>query len=155
MTVLERVILPRETDALSAFQHVLRTNWHCSPDEIEMFTADFRYAFHSLPLRQNVRRYVVSKDLHGRYHVSKVVLFGLAPGPLLWARLASAAMRLSQAVAHDGESSAVCYVDDPLMIIIGQTAHMRLLGFLRYAALWTALGLDIAWNQACRGCKVV
>ena len=120
-----------------------------------MFSSDFRDAFHSLPLRQDERRYVVSKDLHGRYYVRKVVLFGLAPGPLLRARLASAAMRLSQAVAHDGESSAVCYVDDPLMFVIGQTARLRLLGFLRYVALWTALGLKIVWNKACRGWTVV
>ncbi|CAE7281168.1 Kcnh1, partial [Symbiodinium necroappetens] len=72
-----------------------------------------------------------------------------------WEAVCQAVGSDAKAVAHDGESSAVCYVDDPLMFIIGRTARLRLLGFLRYVALWTALGLDIAWNKACRGCRVV
>lgn len=48
--------------------------------------------------------------------MSKVVVFGLAAGPLLWGRLCGTAMRISQAVAHPWESEVATFVDDPLVV---------------------------------------
>ena len=149
--VRERVLLPKITDAVAALNRVRQGMDMQSDDELEMFSADFRDAFHTLPLRKEDRCYVICKDMHGKYHVSKVVLFGLAPGPLLWARLASAAMRVSQAAVQEHEASVVCYVDDPLMFIRGRAARQRLSTFLIYIAVWLSLGLTISWNKACRG----
>ena len=103
-SVRERVMLPKITDAVAGLNRVRR---HLMVgEEIE--------AFHTLPLRSEDRGFVICKDLHGKYHISRVVLFGLAAGPLLWSRLAAGAMRLAQATVEDGHAAAVCYVDDPL-----------------------------------------
>lgn len=51
--------------------------------------------------------------------MSKVVVFGLAAGPLLWGRLCGTAMRISQAVAHPWESEVATVVYDPLVVVAG------------------------------------
>ena len=108
-------------------------NWvrkQINPHEEVVFSTDFRDAFHTLPLRQDDRCYVICKGLHGRYHVSRVVLFGLAAGP------------------------CVCYVDDPLAFVKGRTLRQSLQVLLLYIAVWMALGLQLSWNKACRGSLV-
>ena len=107
-----------------------------------------------LPLCPAERKYAVCKDLHGKYHVSKVVVFGLAPGPLLWARLASAAMRVSQAVVAPFEAAVACYVDDPLLAIMGRNSQERTRVFIYYALTWLSLGLELSWKKADRGQQV-
>ena len=150
MEVRERVILPKITDVVAIIHHLQSSNssWDAP---LELYSIDFKDAFHMLPLRPEERQFVICKDGYGRYHVSKVVLFGLAPGPLLWARLASAAMRLAQSAVWDHEASVATYVDDPLMVIAGPDQRSRCKIFLVYVALWLALGLQISWKKASRG----
>ena len=150
-SVRERVILPKMTDFVKSAHHLLTVVDPHSMDEMELFSADFKDAFHMLPLRQDERQYVVYKNGKGQYHVAKVVVFGLSAGPLLWGRLASAAMRLAQATAIDGEIAMACYVDDPLLAVMGATAEQRLWSFCRCTLLWQSLGLEMSWKKSSRG----
>lgn len=124
MTVRERVVLPKISDVISIIHHLLDANSGCD-HELELYSVDFKDAFHMFPLRRDERHFVISKGGYGRYHMSRVVQFGLAPGPLLCARLVSAAMRACQSAIHDFEWSVATYVDDPLMVISGRTAVAR------------------------------
>ena len=153
-SVRERVILPKMTDFVKSVQHQLRVTPEGTGDELELFSADFKDAFHMLPLKQSERKYVVYKNGRGQYHVAKVVVFGLSAGPLLWGRLASAAMRLAQAMSRDGEVALACYVDDPLMAVMGRSAECRLKTFIKCTLLWQALGLEMSWKKSCRGKSV-
>ena len=151
MTVRERVVLPRVSDVADSLKRLLWHNsnyrtWPC------LMSADFSDAFYMAKLMDSERKYVITKGmpLNGRprYYCMKVVTFGLAPGPLLWARLASAAMRLSQAMARPWESEVHCFVDDPLIVSMASsfTEHARI--HTRCLALWRALGLEVAWHKA-------
>jgi hypothetical protein len=106
---------------------------------LELVSVDFRDAFHMCPLKHDERQFVVAKDSYGWYHVSKVVQFGLSPGPLLWARLASAAMRFGQAIVN------CCFniprrspPDSHGRICTGSYNH----GF---AVCWTVVGVRVAY----------
>lgn len=154
MSVKERVILPKITDVVSALHALARKNQGWSDVQFELFSVDFKDAFHMCRLRQDERQFVICKDSYGLYHVSKVVQFGLSPGPLLWARLASASMRIAQSVAKDWESSVHTFVDDPLLVIAGNTPLHRARSFLRYVAIWLALGLQISWKKADKGLQL-
>lgn len=151
MTVKERVILPKITDVVSGLHAIARKCEGFSGFELEMFSVDCKDAFHMCHLREEERQFVICKDSYGCYPVSKVVQFGLAPGPLLWARLASASMRLGQSIVQDWEASVHTYVDDPLILIAGHTGVGRCRVFLLYIALWLALGLQISWKKADKG----
>ena len=154
MDVRERVILPKISDVAQSIQHLARLNEGWSDMTLELVSVDFKDAFHMCPLKQDERQFVVAKDSYGWYHVSKVVQFGLSPGPLLWARLASAAMRLGQAIVKPWEAAVSTYVDDPLLTVFGESAQARTATVLLYVGLWLALGLRISWNKAVRGSMV-
>ena len=151
MTVKEQVILPKISDIAQSIQYLAKLNEGWSDMLLELVSVDFRDAFHMCPLRPDERQFVVAKDSYGWYHVSKVVQFGLSPGPLLWARLASAAMRLGQAIVKPWEAAVSTYVDDPLLTVMGESARDRTATVLLCVGLWLALGLRISWNKAVRG----
>ena len=157
MTIRERVVLPRITDVAASLQRLLVCNngYRAWPS---LMSADFSDAFHMMKLRNDEKQFVIVKgaDLDGqpRYYGMQAVTFGLAPGPLLWGRLASAAMRLSQSVAYQHEAEVQCFVDDPLIISMASTNwhHTRIC--VRYLALWRALGLEVAWHKVDRGAQL-
>lgn len=148
-TVRERVILPKVTDFVKSVRRLLERK--AEGDELELFSTDFRDAFHMLPLCESERKFVVYKNSKGQYHISRVVVFGLSAGPLLWARLASSAMRLGQAATRDGELAMACYVDDPLMGIMGKDARSRMKVFCVCAVIWRSIGLELSWKKGCHG----
>ena len=47
------------------------------------------------------------------------------------------------------------FVDDPVVVAIGQSSQDRSWIFLRHLALWRALGLKLSWNKAQRGSNLV
>ena len=102
MTIRERVVLPRVTDVMASSRRLVEA--HEGKAEVEMMSADFKDAFNMLRLAKAEQPLVVVKGADGehgqpRYFAFQVVDFGLAPGPLLWGRVAAAAMRLAQS-AH-------------------------------------------------------
>lgn len=153
-TVHERVILPKVTEAVASIQTPLAFHHQDTGQELELFSADFKDAFHMLPLKETERKYVVHKNGYGQYHISKVVVFGLTAGPLLWARLASGAMRLVQAALRKGEGALARYVDDPLIAIMGVSLQQRMKTFCLCAVVWQALGLEISWSKVSHGRSV-
>ncbi len=136
------------TDVAGAIRRLLVKNDGWAHQQLELISVDFRDAFHTCPLRQDECQFVVCKDSYGSFHVSRVVQFGLSPGPLLWARLASAAMRLGLSAI---EASVCTYVDDPLIAVMGRSKAERTKMFFVYVAVWLSLGVQISWKKADRG----
>ncbi|CAJ1365705.1 unnamed protein product [Effrenium voratum] len=131
MKVRERVVLPRITDVAAAWENLLRLN--CEGTQAELMVADFKDAFNMLGLRQNERPFVIVKGLNAangapRYFAFSVVVFGLAPGPLLWGRLAAAAMRLGQASMRPNEGEVCTFVDDPIVVAAGLGGFISVAG---------------------------
>lgn len=155
--IRERVVLPRVSDIAASWTKLLAANY--SNAEAELCSMDFVDAFHTLPLAADEQPFTIVKGLDSvngspQYYVFKVVVFGLAAGPLLWGRTAAAAMRLAQAVAGPSESDVSTYVDDPLIIAVSPYRRERSWMFARYALVWAALGLELSWPKAQRGAKL-
>ena len=154
MHIRERVVLPRVTDITSSWFRLLRS--HEGQCDAEMMSADFKDAFNMLQLHGKEKPLIVVKGMDGewgqaRYYAFQVVVFELAPGPLLWGRVAAAAMRLSQAAIHPGEAEVSTFVDDPLILAAGKTKRDRSWTFAVYCTVWLVLGLEMSWNKAHRG----
>ena len=107
-----------------------------------------------MKLREQEKKYVVVKGADGFYYLMQCVAFGLACGPLLWGRLAAAAMRISQSTVASWEGRAQCFVDDPILVVAGKTMRERSRVFCLYLLVWIALGFQISWAKAQRGCEV-
>ena len=154
MSIRERVVLPRISDVAASLQRLLVCNsgYRAWPS---LMSADFSDAFHMMKLRDDEKQFVVMKGIDNngspRYYGMQAVTFGLAPGPLLWGRLASAAMRLSQSMTHQYEAEVQCFVDDPLIISMAASKWHHTQICVRFLALWRALGLEVAWHKADRG----
>eukprot|EP00438_Fugacium_kawagutii_P006495 Skav236810 [mRNA] locus=scaffold80:84417:96749:+ [translate_table: standard] len=84
----------------------------------------------------------------------RCVWFGLACGPLLWGRLASAAMRLAQSCCTGWDGRIQCYVDDPIKVACGKSSVERTVVFFRATLLWSVLGFKLAWGKAARGTTI-
>ena len=153
MNLKERVILPRVSEVAGSFQQLMRDRWSHDAD-IEMMAVDFTDAFNMLRLCDTEKPFVLVKDGKGEYYSMQVVCFGLAPGPLLWGRVAAATMRLTQAVLEKGEGRLHCFVDDPIILAVGRTQRARTWTFVMCLAFWAALGLDVAWRKSQRGRKI-
>ena len=146
MDVKERVILPKITDVATSIQRLLCRNRDYERQELELVSVDFKDAFHMCPLRQDERQFVVWKDSYGCYHVSKVVQFGLSPGPLLWARLAAASMRLAQSVVRDWESCVATYWW-PLADNHGKLPNRKVQDFVALCSCVAGVGLGIVLEK--------
>ena len=101
--VPEKVILPRLEDYVSSildvFEQALAEGY--APQQVydmtTLDTIDFADAFHTLFAHPSERGKLVF-EAFGKWYVYRRVPFGLASAPLLWARLAAACMRVSQAL---------------------------------------------------------
>ena len=153
-SIRERVILPRVADVAASWMRLKNHNGWLQCDA-ELMSTDFSEAFNTLNLKPSERKFLIVKGLDQCYYVSRVILFGAAAGPLLWCRLIASSMRLSQAMSQKGESEVSTFVDDPVVVAIGQSSQDRSWIFLRHLALWRALGLKLSWNKAQRGSNLV
>ena len=154
VTLRERVVLPRVTDVTQSWRRLVTETEGLL--DAELYSADFKDAFNMLTLCRSERPYTIVKgkpDSHGtnRYCVFSLVVFGLAPGPLLWGRVAAAAMRLAQSALLPNEAEVQTFVDDPVVIAVGQDRRTRTWMFAVYSAVWRILGLDVSWKKAQRG----
>ena len=156
MDLKERVVLPRITDLVASVQALLKLSAQVFVQgwQLELGVWDFRDAFYMMKLRSQEKKYVVVKGADGFYYLMQCVAFGLACGPLLWGRLAAAAMRISQSAVQSWEGRAQCFVDDPILVVAGRSAQERSRIFCLYLLAWTALGFQISWAKAQRGTQV-
>ena len=157
MKIRERVVLPRITDVMASWKRLIEA--HQGHAEVEMMSADFKDAFNMLKLAEVEKPMVVVKGSNGehdqpRYYAFQVVVFGLAPGPLLWGRVAAAAMRLAQSAMWPSEAEVSTFVDDPLMLAAHASLRERTWAFAKYCVLWLALGLELSWGKAHRGWSI-
>ena len=138
ISLRERLVLPRIADVAESVSALMKSaSWG---DAFEAMISDFKDAFYSLPLHVEEQPFAVIKGSSLSY-LLKTVVFGVACGPLLWARLASWGMRISRAVACCSESRAECFVDDPIVLACGGSVRQRTRSFARYLLSWTVLGV--------------
>ena len=152
----ERVTLPKVSDVAKAFLQLKSQDGWSPAAYPKLFSADLKDAFHILQLREDERGFVVVKgwptsEGHPRYYISNCVVFGLSTGPLLWCRLAAAAMKLGQAVLESWEADVHCYIDDPIIVSMATSEAGQMRNFVRYVGLWCALGLELSWGKVAWG----
>ena len=152
MKVLERVILPRISDVGKSLQELTKVN--CDDQFLEFCIADFSDAFYTMKVHPDELCNIVVKDMFGKYLTITVCSFGLAAAPLLWGRLASMIMRVSQACLLGHEGRVQCFVDDPMIMVTGRTKSDRTWSILMYLLCWSALGFKVAWHKVNRGFTV-
>ena len=152
----ERVILPRVTDTAADALDLMSQAAHRYPNEepsqlLEFMVADFKDAFHIVPLHPEERAYFVVQ-LKDAYYVALKTTQGSRGAPLTWARLAALLSRLTQAaVGSAGRLS--CYVDDPLLILLAPVAERQQLQAL-VLLLWSTLRLPLSLSKATRGAEI-
>lgn len=152
MKLFERIVLPRVSDLACSVHELLKVSKHGMA--AEFFIADFKDAFYTMRLLESERANTIVKGLDNKYYIMKCVCFGLACGPTLWGRIASMVMRISQATTLSSEGRVQCYVDDPIIVAIGDTARDRSRIFCRYLLTWCALGFPISWGKTGRGMAI-
>ena len=109
-------------------------------------TIDFADAFHTLFAHPSERGKLVFEAV-GKWYVYKRIPFGLASAPLLWARLAAACMRISQALWSAKRLQLQCYVDDPAFVVFGPARPLLAQLFL----FWEVLGCKMAYKKGSLG----
>ncbi|CAE8640659.1 unnamed protein product, partial [Polarella glacialis] len=110
MVIRERMVLPRVTDVKEGTKSLLTEAEADADDSIEpeLLVMGFSDAFYTCHLPDKEQQYAILEGLHGAYYLLKVVAFGLVSGPLLWGRLALAAVRLGQDTAQPGPLRMPC-----------------------------------------------
>ena len=150
MLVKERVVLPRISDVAQGSSSLASFGGRT----LEFLVCDFKDAFLSLFLHPSERPFVIVKDIYNRYIAIKVCAFGLASAPLLWCRMSSMAMRLAQAASAEHESRVCCYIDDPILVVAGESGRARSITMVRHLLLWCSLGFKLSWGKIRRGFQV-
>ena len=143
-----------------------------------MAIIDFSEAFMTMPLHHSELQYngaeidagiarnrpalASDEPLQGKIVVWRVLGFGGRPNPLVYARMASLALRTAQALFPSRVSSSddlagsdqlprarmELYVDDTAQVLLG-TAEQRAAGLDITLLWWLLLGLPIAWKKCC------
>eukprot|EP00971_Amphidinium_carterae_P050883 1002112-Amphidinium_carterae.1 len=119
------VSLPKATDVVNA---ILSTAQSEGSERLALFVCDFRDAFWQVPLHPHEVPYFCGL-LDGEVVAYKRTAQGSRNGPLTWAAVGAALMRVSQAMFFDAvaiDPFARCklnvYVDDPIAVWAGSAA---------------------------------
>ena len=149
--VRERVVLPRLKEALGDAVHLLH---HAGPGhEVEAMVADFKDAFHTLPVHPSEKPMGVAKAYDDEYIGFNTVVFGGVSSPLVWGRAAAYLLRGGQSLFKFSELLAECYVDDPLVLAAGNKRERNHL-FAIFLLWLVAFGPPISWAKVARGKRV-
>eukprot|EP00971_Amphidinium_carterae_P348913 6490740-Amphidinium_carterae.1 len=147
------VSLPKATDVVNAILSTAQTE---SSGDLALFVCDFRDAFWQVPLHTDEVPFFCGL-LDGEVVAYRRTAQGSLNGPLTWAAVGAAVMRVSQALFFEASATdpfAQCklnlYVDDPIAVLAGTAAkrsrHVHLL-----LLLWVALGLELATEKCAFG----
>ena len=166
VSLTERQVLPRGVDHardIAILQESRRDG-----EEVSVLIIDFKNAFLSVPLHASERRFNCARipegisrgrepmdddePLEGKFVVWQVLGFGGKPNPLLFARVASVAIRTGQALfgaSRKSEHALVrcqLYVDDPAVTVCGDAASTE--SAMDILILWwLCLGVPMAWKK--------
>ena len=144
--IAERLVLPRMSDVIDdCVDLMLATE---TSEDVEAAVFDFKDAFKHLRVAPEEQPYLAGRAWGGLV-VYLVVLFGVGSGPLVWGRVAAAAMRMTQALLGD-RGRIECFVDDALMFTKGKQRE-RQRDLLAVLLLWRALGLQLSWRKGSIG----
>ena len=154
--IKERIVLPRLFDVINAILDLMGTlepaqALGASP-QVELVCMDFKDAFKMLRSAEEEQRFLAGRACDGWFYYERV-LFGVRSGPLVWGRVAAWVGRCTQAVMKPSEGRLSIFVDDPLLAVAGDEGKRELI-ILRVLCLWSALGLQAAWDKAQRGKRV-
>ena len=162
----ERVVLPRGVDHA---KDMAILNAQARDHEVmEVLVLDFKDAFMSIPLHIDEKKYNCSflpegiklerekldetEATEGNFVVWNVLGFGGKPNPLVFARVASVAMRSGQALfstsyrADGARLRGQLFVDDPAITVVGTPEENdKALDVL--ILWWLVLGFPMAWKK--------
>ena len=147
----ERTLLPRTLDAVHDCLDLLaQPQWAKTTDnDTELFVADFKDAFWSIPNHPRERRFCVM-HLRGKYLVYLRTPQGSRNAPLTWGRSIALVARLTQGAVPIKQGRLNVYVDDPLAALRGpRDLRDKLISMI--LLLWSSLGFTIAMAKAKRG----
>ena len=140
----ERVVLPRIKDALDDAVYLMSQDG--GSGRISMMVLDFKDAFHTIPVAPRDVDLQVFMSSPGVFEVFNTTVFGSKASPLIWGRFAAFLMRSGQAMFSPEELLLECYVDDPLVLLVGDESTRQ-----ENAALlllwWRVLGPGISWGK--------
>ena len=169
VVIEERVVLPRGID--HARDMAILYDQARNDEILEVLVLDFKDAFMSIPLHPAERKYncsylpegiVLKRDKlddteaeQGTFVVWNVLGFGGRPNPLIFARVASVAMRSGQALFSTSYRSqgarlrGQLFVDDPAVAVVGTPSeNTKALDLL--ILWWMCLGFPLAWKKGKR-----
>jgi hypothetical protein len=147
----ERIVLPRIKEVLDNAMFMLS---QARPgDALGAMVADYRDAYHTLPVHESEKRFGVAKTFGDHYICFTTIMLGGEAAPLVWGRAGAYLMRSAQAMFLPEELLVECYVDDPFVLAAGSPATRK--KFFAIFLLWMlVLGLPISWNKVSRGRRV-
>ena len=147
----ERLVLPRLKDIVEGVMKLMAGK--ANDEGIDFLTLDFRDAFKQLHVVESERPFLAEAAMHG-FFVYNTVLFGVGSGPLVWCRVAAWVMRSTQAWLTNARAQTNCFVDDPIIPLVGHEAQRRkaALGVLLW---WCSLGLKLAYEKGSYGPEAV
>ncbi len=145
----ERIVLPRLMDVVTDLLKLMKEAGAADWDELVL---DFRDAFKQLKVDEAEQKYLGGSALGG-YFVYQVLLFGIRSGPLIWGRVAALTMRITAAALYECPARLQCYVDDPILSIVGPPRKRREIA-LGTVLLWLVLGFDLSWAKGQYGSQV-
>ena len=147
----ERVVLPRIKEVLEDATYLLSQAG--AGDEVEAMVADFKDAFHTLPVHPEEKKFGVARTFGDHFIGFETIMFGGEASPLVWGRAASYLNRSGQALFEPHEFLAECYVDDPVLLAAGN-ARRRRRSFAVFLLWMVVLGLPISWSKVSKGKRV-
>ena len=147
----ERVVLPRIKEVLEDATYLLSQAG--AGDEVEAMVADFKDAFHTLPVHPEEKKFGVARTFGDHFIGFETIMFGGEASPLVWGRAAAYLNRGGQSLFEPHEFLAECFVDDPVLLAAGN-AKRRRRSFAVFLLWMVVLGLPISWSKVSKGKRV-
>lgn len=125
----QRLTLPRLFDTVIWLLLLTSFVTKTAAEAVSASVLDYTDGFWQVPVRPDERKYFCATAiLRGkrRYLAYMHAAQESAIAPLLWARLAACAMRLTQSLFDPRDLALMCYVDDPLAALRGTLAGRRI-----------------------------
>ena len=154
----QRVILPRLLDAILSVLALMALMQPADEESsIELFVLDFADAFWQIPIGASERRFFGAQlTIKGKlmYLLFLRAVQGSRSAPLSWARVIALVIRLTQSLFDPKSVRLMCFVDDPLAVIVGTPAQRALIK-ATIITTWEALGFALSYHKGQSATTVV
>ena len=150
------MIPPRLFDAILRMLFLMSCMTGAANEIILAMVLDYTQAFWQVLIRPKERKCFCTSLLmreKRRYIAFLRAAQGSVMAPLLWCRIIALVMCLTQSLFSTDSLNLMCYVDDPLLIAIGEPDTIRAM-IAAIILTWEALGFKLAYGKGQLGHKV-